>query len=93
MNINPIGFPSSSPSTGAPTAGGDSQIKALEQKLSQLNKEMEKAKKAKKLDEIQKLKQQIQKIERQLEELKNRQSNNEKEMEKEASSTSWKLCR
>lgn len=65
----------------------DPQIKNLEQKLLQLSKEKEDAKKAKDLDKVRELEQKIQKIERRLEELrkKNAQKENEAGTDKTSS--------
>lgn len=77
MNIHSISARNPINAKGSPGSAEDSQIKNLEQKLLQLNKEKDKAQKAKALDKVRELEQKIQEIERRLEELRKKKAQKE----------------
>lgn len=79
MNIHSISARNPINAKGSPGSAEDSQIKNLEQKLLQLNKEKDKAQKAKALDKVRELEQKIQEIERRLEELRKKKDQKENE--------------
>lgn len=79
MSIHSISAGTPALQGGASGSKEESQIKTLEQKLLQLNKEKDKAKKSKDMDKVRELEQKIQKLERQLEELRNRKNGKEDE--------------
>ena len=71
MGISSIGANSLPPASGPQSRGGaDAEIRALEQKLRQLNTEREKAVQRRDMDEKEKLEKQIREIEKQIERLK-----------------------
>lgn len=86
MSIHSISPQSPSLSGKASGLKEDPQIKTLEQKLLQLNKEKEKAEKAKDADKVRELEQKIKEIERRLDELKSREAKKKDEIPKEDSS-------
>lgn len=79
MNIHSISVQNPINVKGSPSAAEDPQIKNLEQKLLQLNKEKDNAQKAKDLDKVRELEQKIQEIERRLEELRKKKDQKENE--------------
>ena len=87
MNINSISPQNSVSAKGSSGSIEDPQIKNLEQKLIQLTKEKDKAKKAKDLDKMQEIEQKIQEIEHRLEELRRKNAKKENEESKEEAST------
>jgi len=84
MGVNAVGF--GVPSTDAVNlsgGGGDSRLKALEQKLQKLNQEKEKAVRNHDEEKVKKLEQQIENVKRQIEQLKRKKQKEDKEKKAE----------
>lgn len=79
MNIHSVSVQNPVKIKGSPGTAEDPQIKNLEQKLLQLNKEKDNAQKAKDLDKVRELEQKIQEIERHLEALRKKKAQKENE--------------
>lgn len=79
MNVNAVGFGMPSMEGGSFFGGGsDVRLKALEQKLLQLNQEKEKAIRNKDEEKVKKIEQQIENVRRQIEQLKRKKQQKEK---------------
>ena len=94
MNIQSLSVQNPINAKGSRCAAEDPQIKNLEQKLLQLNKEKDHAQKAKDLDKVRELEQKIQEIERRLEELRKKKTQKENERtETDASPSQSRISR